>query len=109
MIPSFVAVDLSNLLIKESKPSHTSNSLMQKVTLCTVSLLTYMQSIAEQIARRRVNVSSDVTALLILHSDLEDFGATQIQTLKDLYFYKTELYKDFKELRTKLMLPPVEY
>lgn len=83
---------------------------MQKITLCTVSLLAYLQSAVEQKARRLYNdnISPEINSLLILRTGVENFDVTQIQTLKDLYFYKTELYEDFQEVKTKFMPLEIE-
>ncbi|XP_037812713.1 uncharacterized protein LOC119604275 [Lucilia sericata] len=104
LLPSLVAVDLSQLLIAQSAASLSPASIMQKVTLCTVSLLTYLQSVAAQLPKCLDDgtLLRSITGLLILRSDVENFGNTQIQTLKDLYFYKTEMFQDFADVAYKI-------
>lgn len=41
--------------------------------------------------------------MLILRPGVENFGVIHIPTLKDLYFFKSELHQDFKEVRANLM------
>ncbi|XP_065366312.1 uncharacterized protein LOC135959169 [Calliphora vicina] len=105
LLPSLVVVDLHKLLSEQTVTCLTTASLMQKVTLCTVSLLTYLESIATKLRRSADgrSTSREVNGLLILRSDVNNFGDAQIQTLKDLYFYKTQLYQDLVDLRPLLL------
>ncbi|KAM7347266.1 uncharacterized protein ACRADG_006886 [Cochliomyia hominivorax] len=102
LLPRLVVVDLSQLLRNDSE---TSSSLMPKVALCTVSLLAYLDSIAMQRTRRLVDdlAVDKLFGLLILRSDLENFGYKQIQILKDLYFYKTNLYQNLEDITSILL------
>lgn len=70
---------------------------MQKVTFCVVAFLAYLQSIAWQ--QERKNANRTVQGLFILTSVSEDdFGHKHLQIIKDLYFYKTEAYRDIQKL-----------
>lgn len=105
-----VVVDLQQLLCNGIATGSTSGSLMQKITLCTVSLLAYLQSVAVQVAGnvKTGNFSKFINGLLILRSVGETFSDTYVQTLKDLYFYKTNLCQDFDDVRSLLMKEEVK-
>ena len=75
---------------------------MQKVTFCVVAFLTYLQSIAWQ--QERKNTIRTVQGLFILTSvDEDDFGHKHLQIIKDLYFYKTEAYRDIRKLSSLVL------
>ena len=96
--PALVVVDLFHLVQSESSQTTVfSTPLMQKVTFCVVAFLAYLQSIAWQ--QERKNANRTVQGLFILTSVSEDdFGHKHLQIIKDLYFYKTEAYRDIQKL-----------
>lgn len=95
-------VDISELLQTEVRKATTSFAVMQKVTLCAVAFLTYLQSIVFQ-RERKANVrnavatnTETINGLFILKTEGGHFNSHHIETLKNLYFYKTELCHDME-------------
>lgn len=87
-----IVVDLAQLLSNETETCSTSAILMQKVGLCAASLLTYLQASA---SKQSASASDTTNGLLVLGKVGDKFGDTQIQIIKELYFYTTEMLQDF--------------
>lgn len=101
--PSLVVVDLSHIIQLESTQSTAfSTPLIQKVSFCAVALLTYLQSIAWHKERNKAIKTLNGLLIVTLAGD-DSFGHKHLQTIKDLYFYKTDLYNDLKHV-TSLVL-----
>lgn len=101
--PALVVVDLFHLVQSESSQTTVfSTPLMQKVTFCVVAFMAYLQSIAWQ--QERKNAIRTIQGLFILTPVGEDdFGHKHLQIIKDLYFYKTEAFRDIKKLSSLVL------
>ncbi|TMW47373.1 hypothetical protein DOY81_007546 [Sarcophaga bullata] len=103
LFPALVVVDLFHLIQSEySQTTVFSTPLVQKVTLCVVTFLAYLQSIAWQ--QERNNAIRTIQGLFILTPVGEDdLGHKHLQIIKDLYFYKTETYRDITKLSSLVL------